>query len=126
MKKSWLQKRNNMDKIPFTIERTFDAPVEKLWQAITDKDAMKKWYFDLKEFKPELGFEFQFSGEGKEGEQYLHLCKITEVIPLKKLTHTWCYDKYEGASYLTFEFFAEENKTRLRLTHAGNIPNQQP
>ncbi len=108
-----------MDKIPFTIERTFDAPVEKIWQAITDKDAMKKWYFDLKEFKPEVGFEFQFYGEGKKGEQYLHLCKITEVIPLRKLTHTWSYDKYQGLSYLTFELFAEGNKTRLKLTHAG-------
>jgi uncharacterized protein YndB with AHSA1/START domain len=108
-----------MDKTSFTIEKIFDAPVEKVWQAITDKDAMKKWYFDLKEFKPEVDFEFQFYGEGKKGEQYLHLCKITEVIPLRKLTHTWCYDKYQGLSYLTFEFFSEENKTRLKLTHAG-------
>jgi len=45
---------------PIVIERTFDAPVAKVWKAITDKDAMKQWYFDLPEFKAEVGFEFQF------------------------------------------------------------------
>ena len=50
------------------VEELIDAPVEKVWQAITDKDKMKKWYFDLEEFKPEVGFEFQFYGEGHKGE----------------------------------------------------------
>ena len=41
---------------PFIIERTFNASVEKVWEAITDKDEMKKWYFDL----AELVFEFLY------------------------------------------------------------------
>ncbi len=69
----------------FVTERIYNATVDKVWKAITDKDQMKQWYFDLAEFWPEAGFEFQFYGQGKEGEQYLHLCKITEVIKEKKL-----------------------------------------
>jgi len=42
------------------IERTFNAPVERVWKALTDVEQMRQWYFDLKEFKPEVGFEFQF------------------------------------------------------------------
>ena len=42
------------------IERTFNAPVAKVWNAITDAEEMRQWYFDLKEFKPEVGFEFEF------------------------------------------------------------------
>lgn len=103
---------------PFIIERTYNAPVEKVWNAITDKSEMKQWYFDLAEFKPEIGFEFQFYGGTKE-KQWLHLCKITEVVPKEKLTYTWKYDGYTGISYVTFELFAEQNKTRLKLTHAG-------
>ena len=103
---------------PFRIERTFDAPVEKVWKAITDKNEMKQWYFDLAEFKAEVGFEFQFmGGDGKK--QWLHLCKITEVITGRKLTYSWRYDGYEGISYVTFELFEKDNKTRLKLTHAG-------
>jgi uncharacterized protein YndB with AHSA1/START domain len=103
---------------PFVIERTYNAPIETVWKAITDRDDMKKWYFDLAAFKPEPGFEFQFlAGDNKT--KYLHLCKITEVVAGKKLTYSWRYDGYEGNSFVTFELFAEGNKTKLKLTHAG-------
>jgi len=86
--------------------------------ALTDKNEMRNWYFDLEEFKPEIGFEFQFNG-GREGRNYLHLCKITEVQFEKKLTYSWKYDGYKGISYVTFELFDEANKTRLKVSHEG-------
>lgn len=99
------------------VERTFDAPPARVWKAITDKNDMKQWYFDLADFRPVAGFEFQFLG-GEEGKkQYLHLCKVMEVIPGSKITYSWRYDGYEGVSYVTFELFPEGNKTRLKLTH---------
>lgn len=108
-----------MNNQPFIIERTFNASAEKVWKAITDKNQMKLWYFDLAEFKPEVGFEFRFSGGPSPEKQYLHLCKITENIPGKKLTYSWRYDGYTGISFVTFEIFAEREKTRVKLTHAG-------
>ena len=108
-----------MSNEPIVIEKIYNAPVENVWKAITDNNEMKQWYFDLAEFKPEVGFEFQFYGQGKDGEQYLHLCQITEVIARKKLTHSWRYDGFEGNSFVTFELFDEGVKTRLKLTHAG-------
>ena len=108
-----------MNNQPFVIERTFNAPASKVWEALTDNDKMKQWYFNLPDFKPEVGFEFQFMG-GEEGkQQYLHLCKITDVIAGKKLTYSWRYDGYSGNSFVTFELFEEGNKTRLKLTHKG-------
>lgn len=107
-----------MKQEPFIIERTFNAPVEKVWQAITDTDQMRKWYFDLAEFKPEVGFEFQFLG-GTEERSYVHLCKIIEIEVGKKLTYCLRYEGFEGNSFVTFELFEEGDKTRLKLTHAG-------
>lgn len=104
---------------PIIVERTYNASIEKVWSAITDKAEMKKWYFDLPEFKAEPGCEFRFYGEGKQGEKFLHLCKVIEVIPRKKLTYSWRYDGYEGDSFVTFELFEEGNKTRVRLVHKG-------
>jgi uncharacterized protein YndB with AHSA1/START domain len=97
----------------------YNAPVEKVWKALTDSDQMKHWYFDIEKFKPEAGFEFSFSGEGKTGEKFLHLCKITHAIRNKKLRYSWRYEGYEGISFVTFEFFDEDGKTRLKLTHEG-------
>lgn len=112
---------------PFTIEQTFKAPVEKVWRAIANKDDMKQWYFDLAEFKPEVGFEFTFKG-GKDEMEYLHICKITEVIPEKKLKHSWKYAGFEGISYVTWELFEEGDTTRVKLTHEGleTFPQNNP
>jgi uncharacterized protein YndB with AHSA1/START domain len=112
---------------PFVIEYTFHAPIQKVWRAITSKDDMKQWYFDMVEFKPEVGFEFRFVG-GSEERKYLHICKITEVEAGKKLAYSWRYDGIEGISYLTFELHAEGEKTRLKLTHEGleTFPQDNP
>lgn len=104
---------------PVIIERTFNVPANKLWKAITNKEQMKQWYFDIKEFKPEVGFEFSFEG-GPPDKVYIHVCKITEVEYCKKITYSWRFEGYEGISYVTFELFAGgDNQTRLKLTHAG-------
>jgi len=107
-----------MNTEPFVIERSYNAPVERVWKALTDRESMKQWYFDIKEFRPEVGFEFHFIGEN-EGKVFLHLCKITDVVENKKLRHSWRYDGYEGISYVTWELFEEGDKTRVKLTHEG-------
>jgi|SRR6516162_4229176 len=100
------------------IDRTLNAPVARVWEALNDVDQIRHWYFDLKEFKPKAGFEFEFVVE-HEGHNYHHLCRVTEVIPQRKLAYTWRYKGERGDSLVTFELFAEGEKTRLKLTHAG-------
>lgn len=108
-----------MQSAPIIIERVYNASIETVWKAITDKEQMKQWYFNIVAFKPEVGFEFEFTGESPAGEKYNHLCKITEVIINKRLQYSWRYEGYEGNSLVTFELVAEGAKTRLRLTHEG-------
>jgi uncharacterized protein YndB with AHSA1/START domain len=100
------------------IERIFNAPIARVWKALTDVDQMRQWYFDLKEFEPEVGFEFEFIVK-HEGTTYHHLCKITEVISQKRIAYTWRYKGEPGDSLVTFELFTEGDKTRLKLTHKG-------
>ena len=100
------------------IERAYNAPVEKVWKALTDVDQMRQWYFDLKEFKPEVGFEFAFVVE-HEGNRYDHRCKVTEVVPQKKIAYSWRYEGHEGDSLVTIVLFPDGDKTRLKLTHEG-------
>jgi uncharacterized protein YndB with AHSA1/START domain len=100
------------------VERVFNAPVGRVWIALTDVDEMRQWYFELKEFKPEIGFEFEFVVE-HEGNTNHHLCKLTEVIPQKKIAYTWRYKGEPGDSLVTFELFPDGDKTRLKVTHTG-------
>ena len=113
---------------PFIIERVLKAPIGTVWKALTDKSAMKHWYFDLSEFKPEIGFEFSFPGQGRKGENYIHRCKVTEVVKEKKLAYSWAYEGYPGKSFVHFELFPEGENTRIILTHEGleTFPQNNP
>ena len=102
-----------------TIERLFDTPVEQLWKVLTDPEMMKQWYFDIPGFEARVGYKFQFTGGPSPDRQYKHLCEITEVIENSKLSYSWQYDGYEGISFVTFELVPDNEKTLLRLTHAG-------
>lgn len=104
---------------PIELELLLNAPVSSVWKAITDKNEMKQWYFDLAEFKPKVGFKFQFSGGPTPERQYLHLCEITEVIPKEKLVHTWSYDGYAGNTIVTFRLLAQHDQTLLKFCHSG-------
>ena len=92
----------NVNAEAVVVERTLDAPVARVWKALTDVDQMRQWYFDLKEFRPEVGFEFGFVVE-HEGNTYDHRCKVTEVIPQRKIAYTWRYEGHEGNSLVTIE-----------------------
>lgn len=111
------------------LERTFNAPIEKVWQALTDVDQMKAWYFpQLEDFKPQEGFTTTLNIQ-KEGKDYPHIWKVTEVKPLKKISLEWKYGGFPGNSLLSFELFPEDDKTRLLLTHEKLdtfIPGKHP
>jgi len=105
-------------KAPLVVERTFNAPVELVWRALTNPEDIRHWSFEVTDFKPVVGFEFQFTA-GKTEVKYLHLCQVKEAIPNKKLAYTWRYEGYPGDSLVTIELFAQGGKTRLNLTHTG-------
>ena len=108
---------------PLVVERAFDAPIETVWRAITNPEQMARWYFEMENFKPEAGCEFRFVVQ-HEGNTYDHRCKVTEVLPQKKIAYTWRYHGHEGDSLVAFELFRDGVRTKLRLTHTGleNFP----
>ena len=124
MNEGWAQSLDKLaaevavKKEPLVIERTLNAPVEVVWNALVSKEVMKRWGFEIDEFKPEVGFEFQFSSE-KQGVTYLHHCKITEVIPEKRLAYSWRYEGVEGNSLVAFDLAAAGDKTLVTITHTG-------
>jgi len=106
---------------PIVLERVLQAPVSKVWKALTEAQQMKHWYFDIGEFKAEPGFEFKFVA-GDDKNQWAHYCKVVEVEKEKKLSYTWMYkEEYPDVeTVVTFELFDQgDNTTRLRLTHEG-------
>ena len=103
---------------PFIIERTYDAPLELVWRAISTREDIERWFFDFKGFKPQPGVAFEFDVE-HDGHTFRHRCIVKEVVPQKKIAYSWRYDGYEGDSLVTFELFADGKKTKVKVTHTG-------
>ncbi|GAB3512431.1 hypothetical protein GCM10027341_53190 [Spirosoma knui] len=103
--------------IPLVTERVYDVPMETLWRALTDKDAISEWYFaQVQAFEPVVGSVFRFTDDGSA---YQKEWKVTQVVVSQKLAHTWAYKGYPGCSEVAFELFPEGEKTRLTITHTG-------
>jgi uncharacterized protein YndB with AHSA1/START domain len=118
-----------MSTAPLVLERVYNAPIEKVWTAISDLEHMRKWYFNLDEFKPEVGFEFHFYGNGKKDDiTYATSARVVAVEPPKKLAYTWSMDAAPAETTVTWELFEEGDKTRLVLTHTDldKIPGDHP
>jgi uncharacterized protein YndB with AHSA1/START domain len=111
-------KSNTLTKNPVIVEQTYNASPGTIWNALTEPQKMKEWYFNIEQFKPAVGNEYDFYA-GDKDKQWLHHWKITEVIPNKKIAYTWQYPEYSGMSLATFELFPEGNKTKVKLTHEG-------
>ncbi len=102
-----------------TVSRTFAAPVERVWHALTSLDALRFWLFPMSGFKPEVGFEFEFTCPDGKGNEFIHHCRVTQAVPNKLIAYTWRYAGYEGDSLVTFELQPEGQQTRVTVTHTG-------
>ena len=108
-----------MKQEPIDIQSLYIDPVAKVWKAITVLEHMKRWYFDnIPDFRPEPGFTTRFNIH-HEGKDFLHIWKITEVAPMKKISYEWRYEGYPGNSVVTFELVPVGDSTNLTLTHDG-------
>lgn len=117
-----------MNTDPIVVEQTYNAPIVVVWNAITDKDQMRQWFFEtINDFKPEVGFETEFNVEC-EGQVYPHQWKVTEVVSQRRIVYEWRYGGYPGDSSVTWELSETSGGTTLKLTHKGSetFPQDNP
>lgn len=111
-----------------TVEITYHAAVAVVWQAITDKDHMRQWFFEpMTDFEPRIGFATQFNVRCDDVD-YLHIWKVTDVVPLQRIAYQWQYDGYPGDSTVTWQLTEVPDGTRLQFSHEGisTFPQDNP
>lgn len=107
----------NLSDMPLITEQIVHCSAEKVWEALTDQDKMRVWYFpQLIEFKPIVGFNFKFADDGSS---YSKEWQVLEVVPYKEMTHSWTYIGHKGYSVVRFELIETGAQTKLKVTHTG-------
>lgn len=127
------------------IQRVFDLPIDKVWQALTVPEEFKKWWgpngFTCPSSKMEarVGGKYLNCMRGPDGKEYWSTGIVREFIPEKRLVITDSFsDKYgniipaseygmpgDWPKELLITFYLEEadGATKLKLIHEG-IPDE--
>ena len=93
---------------------------EKVWEAIINSELTRQYYFGStvkSDFKVDSRIEY-FATD-KEGNEYVPVSgKVLEIIPLKKLSHTFAYHgEPEKPSRVTYEIEDTGGLVKLTFTH---------
>lgn len=103
---------------PIIVIEEFSCSLSELWEAITEPELMKQWFFkEIEEFSPELGFNTQFDvNTGKR--VFRHIWKVVKVEPYKEICLSWRYEGFKGDSVLCFQIKDIRGSSEIKVNHS--------
>jgi uncharacterized protein YndB with AHSA1/START domain len=115
----------------FTLERSFDVPVRRVFEAWADPAARKRWMAQGAEHSQDFivgGLE-TVRGLDAEGRTLTYQGRYAEIVPNERILTTSTLhteDVLSTVSVTSVEFWAEDAGTRLVLTeHGMYLPGQE-
>ena len=100
------------------IEMFYPYPVEQVWAALTDSEALGVWLMP-NDFAPRVGHRFTFRTTPDNNWNGIVHCQVVEVDRLHRIAYTWRGDTNQWETLVTFTIEPAEGGTRLRLEHSG-------
>jgi len=112
------------------VELEINAPVEKVWEALTKPEIIKQYFFGTNTFTDwKMGSPIIFRGEW-EGKTYEDKGTILEVDKYKMIKYDYwssmsgIEDKPENYVIITYHLTQVDTKTKLVITQE-NIPDEK-
>ena len=113
----------------FVIERSYAAPVERVWHALSADDARDQWFGGGPSFAVrEKSHDFRVGGHGTEegqwhgGPQSRFASTYTDIVDLERIVFTydmWVEDKHLSTSLTTIALELDGDGTLLTYTEQG-------
>jgi len=104
---------------PILVERTYAASPGQVWEALTDKEKLTLWYFEIPDFELEKGRKFDFY-ESKGVNRYHYQIEILDFKPNELLQYAWSHPtESQGKSVVTWYLIPRGNATAVRVIHEG-------
>ena len=113
------------EKPSLTIVRKLKAAPDKVWRALTQPEALKKWMAPDDAFKipvaetdVRVGGRYHIVMKSPDGEDHDVSGSYRVIVPNRKLVYTWAWKSTpERESLVTFELRAADGGTELTLKH---------
>lgn len=71
------------------VTRQFPHPPVRVWQALTDRDSVARWFMPTDDFRAELGHTFRFQMPPQRGWDGQTFCTMVEVVPHTRLAYRY-------------------------------------
>jgi len=97
-------------------EATYPHPIEKVWRAITDPEAISRWLMQ-NDFQPRVGHHFRFTAPPQPGWDGIVNCEVLTVEPPTRLAYSWRGGPLD--TVVTISLSPDAGGTRLVLEHTG-------
>lgn len=106
------------------ITNEFDAPLEKVFKAYVNRDAIVKWWggrtyaTTVDKYEPRSGGEWRFVQKAPDGNDYGFHGVFHEVAENERITWTFEFEGLPEKGHVAMEtiyFTEEDGKTKLRI-----------
>jgi len=111
------------------VERTFDAPLQAVFDACTSPEVMRRWWHagpdwetPVAEVDLRVGGGFRIEMRRPDGSEYVATGEYTVVDPPRRLAFTWIWERQEGwpaDTLVELEFTERDGATTVVLRHSG-------
>jgi uncharacterized protein YndB with AHSA1/START domain len=114
------------------IERSFDAPVEKVFEAWTSEEVMRRWFHGRPDLEtPTAEVDLRVGGRIRvvmrnpaTGDEYGATGEYTEIEPARRLAFTWIWDDDPAnPQMIELEFSEQDGVTTVVMVNSG-IPTE--
>jgi uncharacterized protein YndB with AHSA1/START domain len=113
----------------FVLERTFAAPLERVWHALSDNAARDQWFSGGAEFDvQDKSHDFRVGGRAVETGQWhggpwsRFEATYTDIVEHQRIVFTydmWANDRHMSTSITTIVLAPASDGTRLTYTEQG-------
>ncbi len=111
------------------IERTFAAPAERVFDAWTSEEVMRRWWHAEKGWEtPEAEVDLQLGGavrvvmrDPESGDEFGGGGEYVEIDPPRRLAFTWVWDNETRRTLIEIDFHDRGERTDVVFTHSNLI-----
>jgi uncharacterized protein YndB with AHSA1/START domain len=108
-------------KLNILLVEDFPHPVEKVWRALTNPEAISVWLME-NDFEPRVGKRFILRGREIPAQSRGWVeCEVLELETPNRMVWSWDHEGGESPTKVEFRLDPILGGTRLTLSHAGEI-----
>jgi uncharacterized protein YndB with AHSA1/START domain len=115
------------DETTLHLERTFQAPAQRVFDAWTSEEVMRRWFHGQHEWETtDAQVDLRIGGavrvvmrDPEEDVEYGGGGVYTEIEPPNRLAFTWVWDREPRETLIEIEFVEADGATTVRFTHSA-------